>query len=61
MRTYERNGVAGYKKAMTVSICVIALCFAILLAEYDVVNVIGVCLLMSIVFNLIYHFCTYEK
>lgn len=61
MRTYERNGVAGYKKAMTVSLCVIALCFAILLAEYAVVNVIGFWLLMSIVLNLIYHFCTYEK
>ena len=23
MRTYERNGVAGYKKAMTVSLCVL--------------------------------------
>ena len=61
MRTYERNGVAGYKKAMTVSLCAIALCFAILLAEYAVVNVIGFWLLMSIVLNLIYHFCTYEK
>ena len=61
MDTYERNGVVGYKKAMTVSLCVIALCFAILLAEYVMVNVIGVWLLMSIGFNLTYHLATYER
>ena len=61
MNTYERNGVVGYKKAMTVSLCVIALCFAILLAEYVMVNVIGVWLLMSIGFNLTYHLATYER
>lgn len=61
MRTYERNGVAGYKKAMTVSLCVIALCFAILLAEYAMLNVIGVWLLMSTGFNLTYHFATYDR
>ena len=61
MDTYERNGVVGYKKAMTVSLCVIALCFAILLAEYAMVNVIGVWLLMSVGFNLTYHLATYER
>ena len=61
MNTYERNGVVGYKKAMTVSLCVIALCFAILLAEYAMVNVIGVWLLMSVGFNLTYHLATYER
>ena len=61
MNTYERNGVVGYKKAMTVSLCVIALCFAILLAEYAMVNVIGVWLLMSVGFNLTYHLATYES
>ena len=61
MNTYERNGVVGYKKAMTVSLCVIALSFAILLAEYAMVNVIGVWLLMSVGFNLTYHLATYER
>ncbi len=61
MQTYNRNGIVGYKKAMTVSLCVIALCFAILLAEYAMVNVIGVWLLMSLGFNLTYHFVTYDK
>ena len=61
MNTYERNGVVGYKKAMTVSLCVIALCFAILIAEYAMVNVIGVWLLMSVGFNLTYHLATYER
>ena len=61
MRTYEQNGVLGYKKAMTVSLCVIALCFAILLAEYSMVNVIGVWLLMSVGLNLTYHLFTYER
>ena len=61
LNTYRQNGVVGYKKAMTVSLCVIALCFAILLAEYSMVNVIGVWLLMSIGFNLTYHYVTYER
>lgn len=61
LNTYRQNGVVGYKKAMTVSLCVIALCFAILLAEYAMVNVIGVWLLMSVGFNLTYHLATYEK
>ena len=61
MRTYERNGVLGYKKAMTVSLCVIALCFSILLAEYFMLNVITYWILMCIGFNLTYHFSTYEK
>ena len=61
IRTYERNGVAGYKKAMTVSLCVIALCFSILLAEYALVNVIGVWMLMSVGLNLTYHFATYDR
>jgi len=61
IRTYERNGVAGYKKAMTVSLCVIALCFAILIAEYAMVNVINCWLLMSVGFNFTYHIATYEK
>ena len=59
--TYERNGVVGYKKAMTVSLCVIALCFSILAAEYTTINVIGCWLLMSIGFNLTYHLATYER
>ena len=59
--TYERNGVVGYKKAMTVSLCVIALCFSILVAEYAAINVIGCWLLMSIGFNLTYHIATYER
>ena len=58
--TYERNGVVGYKKAMTVSLCVIALCFSILIAEYTAINVIGCWLLMSIGFNLTYHLATYD-
>ena len=61
LNTYRQNGVVGYKKAMTVSLCVIALCFAILLAEYAMVNVIGVWLLMSVGFNLTYHLATYER
>ena len=61
LNTYRRNGVAGYKKAMTVSLCVIALCFSILVAEYATVNVIGCWLLMSIGFNLTYHIATYER
>ena len=59
--TYERNGVVGYKKAMTVSLCVIALCFSILVAEYAAINVIGCWLLMSIGFNLTYHLATYDR
>ena len=61
LNTYRQNGVVGYKKAMTVSLCVIALCFAILLAEYAMVNVIGVWLLMSVGLNLTYHFATYDR
>ena len=61
LNTYRQNGVVGYKKAMTVSLCVIALCFAILLAEYAMVNVIGAWLLMSVGFNLTYHLATYER
>ena len=56
--TYERDGVVGYKKAMTVSLCVIALCSSILAAEYTTINVIGCWLLMSIGFNLTYHLAT---
>ena len=59
--TYERDGVVGYKKAMTVSLCVIALCFSILVAEYAAINVIGCWLLMSIGFNLTYHLATYDR
>ena len=59
--TYERNGVVGYKKAMTVSLCVIALCFSVLIAEYTAINVIGCWLLMSIGFNLTYHLATYDR
>ena len=59
--TYEQNGVVGYKKAMTVSLCVIALCFSILVAEYTTINVIGCWLLMSIGFNLTYHLATYNR
>jgi len=59
--TYERNGVVGYKKAMTVSLCVIALCFSILVAEYSTINVIGSWMLMSIGFNLTYHLVTYDR
>lgn len=60
LNTYRRNGVVGYKKAMTVSLCVIALCFSILVAEYAMANVIGCWLLMSISFNLTYHLATYR-
>ena len=59
--TYEQNGELGYKKAMTVSLCVISLCFAILFAEYAMVNVIFAWLMMSVSFNLAYHLFTYEK
>ena len=59
--TYERNGVVGYNKAMTVSLCVIALCFSILAAEYTTINVIGCWLLMSIGFNPTYHLATYDR
>lgn len=61
INTYERNGVVGYKKAMTVSICIIALCFAVLLAEYAMLNVITAWLVLSLVGNIAYHFFTYDS
>lgn len=60
-QTYARNGVVGYKKSMTVSICIIALCFAVLLAEYATLNVITAWLVLSLVGNIAYHFFTYDS
>lgn len=61
MQTYTRNGIAGYKKAMTASLCIISLCFAVLLAEYAMFNVITAWLCLSVGFNLVYHLATYER
>ena len=49
------------KKAMTIALCIIALFFAILIAEYAMLNVIAMWLLLSLSFNLLYHLITYPK
>lgn len=59
--TYKNNKEFGYKKAMTIALCIIALFFAILIAEYAMLNVIAMWLLLSLSFNLLYHLITYQR
>lgn len=59
--TYKNSEEFGYKKAMTIALCIIALFFAILIAEYAMLNVIAMWLLLSLSFNLLYHLITYPK
>ena len=59
--TYKNNKEFGYKKAMTIALCVIALFFAVLIAEYAMLNVIAMWLLLSLSFNLLYHLVTYPR
>ena len=61
IRTYKNSEEFGYKKAMTIALCIIALFFAILIAEYAMLNVIAMWLLLSLSFNLLYHLITYPK
>ena len=61
IRTYKNSEEFGYKKAMTIALCIIALFFAILIAEYAMLNVIAMWLLLSFSFNLLYHLITYPK
>ena len=61
IRTYKNSEEFGYKKAMTIAFCIIALFFAILIAEYAMLNVIAMWLLLSLSFNLLYHLITYPK
>ena len=59
--TYKNSEEFGYKKAMTIALCIIALFFAILIAEYAMLNVIAMWLLLSLSFNLLYHLITYPR
>ena len=59
--TYKNSEEFGYKKAMTIALCVIALSFAVLIAEYAMLNVIAMWLLLSLSFNLLYHLITYPR
>ena len=61
IRTYKNSEEFGYKKAMTIAFCIIALFFAILIAEYAMLNVIAMWLLLSLSFNLLYHLITYPR
>ena len=61
IRTYKNSEEFGYKKAMTIALCIIALFFAILIAEYAILNVIAMWLLLSLSFNLLYHLITYPR
>ena len=61
IRTYENSEELGYKKAMTIALCVIALFFAVLIAEYAMLNVIAMWLILSLSFNLLYHLITYQR
>ena len=61
IRTYKNNEEFGYKKAMTIALCAIALFFAVLIAEYAMLNVIAMWLLLSLSFNLLYHLITYPR
>ena len=61
IRTYKNSEEFGYKKAMTIALCIIALFFAILIAEYAMLNVIAMWLLLSLSFNLLYHLITYPR
>jgi len=61
IRTYENSEEFGYKKAMTIALCIIALFFAVLIAEYAMLNVITMWLLLSLSFNLLYHLITYPR
>ena len=59
--TYKNSEEFGYKKAMTIALCIIALFFSILIAEYAMLNVIAMWLLLSLSFNLLYHLITYPR
>ena len=61
IRTYKNSEEFGYKKAMTIALCIIALFFAVLIAEYAMLNVITMWLLLSLSFNLLYHLITYPR
>ena len=61
IRTYKNNEEFSYKKAMTIALCVIALFVAVLIAEYAMLNVIAMWLLLSLSFNLLYHLITYPR
>ena len=61
IRTYKNSEEFGYKKAMTIALCIIALFVAILIAEYAMLNVISTWLLLSLSFNLLYHLITYPR
>ena len=61
IRTYKNSKEFGYKKAMTIALCIIALFVAILIAEYAMLNVISTWLLLSLSFNLLYHLITYPR
>ncbi len=61
IRTYKNSEEFGYKKAMTIALCVIALFVAVLIAEYAMLNVIAMWLLLSLSFNLLYHLITYPR
>ena len=61
IRTYKNNEEFGYKKAMTIALCIIALFVAVLIAEYATLNVIAMWLLLSLSFNLLYHLITYPR
>ena len=61
IRTYKNSEEFGYKKAMTIALCIIALFFAILIAEYAMLNVIAMWLLLALSFNLLYHLITYPR
>ena len=61
IRTYKNSEEFGYKKAMTIALCIIALFVAVLIAEYATLNVIAMWLLLSLSFNLLYHLITYPR
>ena len=60
IQTYKKRGSWSYNKSMTVSLCAIAMCCAVLVAEYAMFNVITTWLILSVSFNVLYHLIAYK-
>ena len=58
---YDNRGILGYKKAITLTLCLISFSWAILLAEYIKVNVVVSWLTLSLLTNIVYSLFFFGK
>ena len=58
---YNNRGILGYKKAITLTLCLISFSWSILLAEYMAFNVMFTWLILSLLTNILYHMIFFDK